>query len=346
MRKLLLFPILFLLASCPALAQCNGAFANNTVCGNVSGATDLPSQVPNSTFVAALLPTPVRAGDVMYWNGSAWTTLAGNNSGTQFFSENASGVPSWLPVVTTIDGLSGAFTTSNGITSAGNSLQLTAARRTTPTTQHFTSGTNATYTTPANVLWIEVKMVGPGGGGAGSSGTGGTGGTGTPANGTCWNTAGTACTTPLYNAGPGTGGQGNGSTNVGQGGTVGGSATCNQSFLGTNGGGGNNDSTTVTNGGYGGGSAFYGGGGSSQASAAGQAGTANTGGGGSSGSSSTQINGAGGGGGASCYFIISAPAATYTYTIGTGGTAGTAGAGNVGGAGAAGDILVIEHYGT
>src|SRR5262249_26969581 len=45
-----------------------------------------------SIFIA---PTPVRAGDVIYWNGSAWVTLPGNNSGTNCFSENSSGVPSW-----------------------------------------------------------------------------------------------------------------------------------------------------------------------------------------------------------------------------------------------------------
>lgn len=42
-----------------------------------------------------ILPSPTRAGDVLYWNGSTWITLAGNNSGTAVFSENSSGVPSW-----------------------------------------------------------------------------------------------------------------------------------------------------------------------------------------------------------------------------------------------------------
>jgi hypothetical protein len=41
-------------------------------------------------------PTPTRAGDIMYFNGTSWVTLAGNNSGTQVFSENASGVPGWI----------------------------------------------------------------------------------------------------------------------------------------------------------------------------------------------------------------------------------------------------------
>ncbi len=69
----------------------------------------------------ALAPVPTRAGDVIYWNGSAWITLAGNNSGTQILAENSSGVPSWsaagsgsVTSVTCGTGLSGGtFTTTN-----------------------------------------------------------------------------------------------------------------------------------------------------------------------------------------------------------------------------------------
>jgi hypothetical protein len=42
-----------------------------------------------------LAPTPTRAGDVTYYNGSNYVNLAGNNSGTNCFQENSSGVPSW-----------------------------------------------------------------------------------------------------------------------------------------------------------------------------------------------------------------------------------------------------------
>lgn len=48
-----------------------------------------------------LLPTPTRAGDVIYWNGTTWVTLPGNNSGTQVLQENASGLPSWVTVTGT-----------------------------------------------------------------------------------------------------------------------------------------------------------------------------------------------------------------------------------------------------
>lgn len=43
-----------------------------------------------------IFPTPTRAGDVAYWSGTAWVTLAGNNSGSNCFGENASGLPSWV----------------------------------------------------------------------------------------------------------------------------------------------------------------------------------------------------------------------------------------------------------
>jgi len=94
MKKLLLALALCLLPSM-AFAQCNGQFANNTICGVVSGGPKLPAQVPATSFAGAILPTPVRVGDIIYWNGSNWLTLPGNNSGTQFLQESSAGVPSW-----------------------------------------------------------------------------------------------------------------------------------------------------------------------------------------------------------------------------------------------------------
>jgi hypothetical protein len=70
-------------------------------------------------------PSVTRAGDVIYWTGSAWATLAGNNSGTNFLAENASGVPSWNAGSTGVASLAyscppttaqtGAVTLPNGI---------------------------------------------------------------------------------------------------------------------------------------------------------------------------------------------------------------------------------------
>lgn len=38
---------------------------------------------------------PTRAGDLVYYNGTNWVCLAGNNTGTRILQEDASGVPSW-----------------------------------------------------------------------------------------------------------------------------------------------------------------------------------------------------------------------------------------------------------
>jgi hypothetical protein len=88
-----------------------------------------------TTQINSILPTPTRAGDIMYWNGSAWTTLAGNNSGTQVLSENASGVPSWsaagtgtVTSVTLGAGYGIAVTGTNPVTTSGTftpAVQLT-----------------------------------------------------------------------------------------------------------------------------------------------------------------------------------------------------------------------------
>jgi hypothetical protein len=77
-----------------------------------------------------IFPTPIRAGDLAYWNGSAWVALAGNNSGTQVLQETASGVPSWATV-------SGTGTVTTLTAGAGIS---------------FSSG--ATCTTACTVAWI------------------------------------------------------------------------------------------------------------------------------------------------------------------------------------------------
>ena len=55
----------------------------------------------------------------------------------------------------------GAFTTATGTSFNGSTLAV-------PTEQIFDSGSSATYTTPANVRQIKVRMVGGGAGGSGS----------------------------------------------------------------------------------------------------------------------------------------------------------------------------------
>jgi hypothetical protein len=248
--------------------------------------------------------------------------------------------------VSSIDAATGAFTTNNGVTTSANAIGLTAARRTLPTIQKFTSG-SGTYTTPPNVLWIEILMVGGGGGGGGAATSGGTGSTG---GATCWNTSGAACTTPVLSAGGGVGGTiGNGPAGIG--GAVTGSTTPN--ILGVSGGGGQGGSTVggtgVSNasGGKGGDSCLGGGGATVGNGGIGTVGAANSGGGGAGGSPLNGQNtyGADGGGSGACIrHILTGPAATFTYVVGAGGSG--AGGTPAGGNGGAGIITVIEHYGS
>ena len=78
-------------------------------------------------------PPPTGGGGLSYWNGSSWTTLPGNTSGFAVLQETAAGVPSWVSTI--------------------------------PTIQRFTSGTAQTYTAPAGLVKIRVRMTAGGGGG-------------------------------------------------------------------------------------------------------------------------------------------------------------------------------------
>jgi hypothetical protein len=178
----------------------------------------------------------------------------------------------------------------------------------TPTIQKYTSG-SGTYTTPANVKYIKVKMVGGGGagGGAGSAGV-----------------AGNDSTFALATAG------GAASGGVGGTGSLGG-------YTGFAVSGGSSSGSVQAGGGaqlpgHAGGNSVYGGGGGG-----GRAGASNTGGGGGGNNGGGGFNGSGGGAGAYCEFIITSPAATYAY--GVAGT-GTGGANN----GGSGMIIVEEYY--
>lgn len=228
------------------------------------------------------------------------------------------------------------------VNAGATALEWAAAPNTTgPTYQYLTSGTAATYTTPAGVKWIRVRMVG-GGGGAGGVGTG-TGPTGATGGTTTFNT-----TTAIGGTGGsgGTGTPGGSSPGGGVGGT-GGTGTAMRA-CGNGGIAGAVVSATNHAAGAGGGSAFFGGGapGIVSGTTGGSAAT-NTGGGGSGANATgTAVPANGGGGGESAEFIIISPAATYTYTIGAGGAGGigTGGGAATGGAGGSGYIVVEEHY--
>jgi hypothetical protein len=208
--------------------------------------------------------------------------------------------------------------------------------QTAPTTQIFTSG-SGTYTTPAGVVWLKVRIAagGGGGGGVGSGNNGGAGGTG----------GNTTFGTSLLTANGGAGGANLGN---GAGGTASGG---NLNLTGSAGGPSLQSANTLGfSGGYGG-SACLGiitaapqyGGAPPYAGSNGQA-NSSAGGSGAAGTSAQAVAGGGGGGGC-VEDIITSPSATYSYAVGAGGTAGTAGtSGAAGGTGGSGWLYVEEHY--
>lgn len=211
-----------------------------------------------------------------------------------------------------------------------------------PTVQKFLSG-SGTYTTPAHVSYIRVRMVGGGAGGSGSgtSNNGGIGGAGGNSTfGTSLLTAGGA------SAGPN-------SYTYGYGGT----ATINSpavqiaAVVGGTGGPGSQHGTPDANAFFSGGSGattIFGGGGGGTLGGSPGAGASNSGAGGGGAGASNVTNsttGAGGSAGGYVEAIISSPSANYSYSVGTGGSAGTAGtSGFAGAAGGSGYIEVTEYY--
>ena len=202
-----------------------------------------------------------------------------------------------------------------------------AAVSSAPTRQYLTSGTSATYTTPAGARRIRLTMIGGGGGGGGSSGNGGVGGTTSFAS---WTAIG------------GSGGGAIGTWTAGAGGTGGvngGSGNLLRRLAGTAGGAGNGDPYQST-----GGISQFGAAGSGHVAAGnnegGNSAGANSGSGGAGCRGTGQCAGSGGAG-EYVEFEIDAPAASYTYTVGAGGAAGS---GTLGGAGGSGLIIVDEFY--
>jgi hypothetical protein len=96
--------------------EVSGTLAHASLPALVSG--DIPNNAANTTGTAANLTgcSPSTAGSVCYWNGSVWTLLAGNSSGTNWLQETSAGVPSW----TTPAGGSSAWSSLTAPTGAGN----------------------------------------------------------------------------------------------------------------------------------------------------------------------------------------------------------------------------------
>ena len=102
--------------------------SGTVACGVPTGTQTLNCKTLTLTSAAyaALAPTPTRAGDIIYWNGAGWTTIAGNNSGTQVLQENSSGIPSWASVAGTGTVTSVNILDSVGLTVSGTCNSTTA----------------------------------------------------------------------------------------------------------------------------------------------------------------------------------------------------------------------------
>ncbi len=215
-----------------------------------------------------------------------------------------------------------------------------------PTFTSLTTAGSGTYTTPTGAKRLKVRQVG-GGGGGGSCGS-----TATP-------TAGTAGGTTTFASVTAVGGGGGGSTqnalptDPGSGGT-GGTGTAVIRINGATGalGAGQWSAGGIgppgNMGGNGGSGVFGGAGGASIAGTAAKMAGATGSGGGGAGWTSSGIgvaSGSGGGSGEYVEQVISAPSASYSYTVGAGGAGGTATTGcGTGGVGGSGGIYIEEIY--
>lgn len=209
----------------------------------------------------------------------------------------------------------------------------------------FSAAASGTYTTPANVRYLRIRMCGGGGGGAGAGTSGGPGGAGVTGGTTTFGTGLISCT--------GGDGAAAGGNKGGNGGTV----TINSpgiAIVAISGGGGGTTQqqgtagTSIFNGAQGGVNAFGGSNGATWASS-GQNGSDDTGAGGSGGSMTTNgtansFGGSGGGAGGYMEVYVQSPNATYSYTVGAGGNGGTAGTNGGAGGGGAGGVIIIEEF--
>lgn len=205
---------------------------------------------------------------------------------------------------------------------------------TVPNFQVFTSGTSLTYTTPTDSsgqlpLYLRVKMLAGGGGGGANSTNAGTVGNNTSFSG--WTAVGGSQGLAGLSAG---GAGGTGGTN--------GTGTLIMRVAGFAGQTSNNGNSALGGGSYLSSGPNVWGSTNIAAAAAGTSAVANTGAGGNGGTNGTN-SGSGGGGGEYAEFIITSPAASYTYTVAAAANGGAAG-GDAGGNGASGKIIVEAFW--
>lgn len=297
--------------------------------GNAGTAT-LSWGSTSGTFTAPTMTKLTSTGSTV---GYLFTVSSANATAGATYTNNSV----TFTVINTISAGTQLFTTSGGAPQASGTL--TKASGTGDATITFSANqTLASYSTPANVLYLKLKGVGGGGGGAGSTPGSVSGSAGTP-------TAFIKSGATLIVANGGSGGASNNS-NGGSGGSVTTGSDTGfyvQSWTGGAGGGSGVWTNTGIRGGAGGVSPF-GGAAPAVVSGAATAAASNTGSGGGGGSDGGGGGATGSGGGAGGYFeaIVGNPGATYYYTIGTGGAGGNSS--TAGSAGGSGIILVEEFY--
>lgn len=314
------------------------ATMNAMLVGAFSCATN-PSMLAFTTSFACatVLPTglvPAFTGDVTNSAGSlAFTIANGAVTGTKT-ATNTIGFGNLIQgaLNTTVCNPTGGTANFQACTPGQMS-----ANHCLPNVQLFTTGTAATYTTPTcnsvAATYLEAELVGGGSSAAGS-------GTGSPGAGTVGNNT----TFSTFTAGGGSAP----SAGLGQAQAAGGAVSgCTENIVGGQGTGNSGAAAANQVGGPGGSSTLGGAGGGASSNNVGGTAAANTGsGGGAPGTGSTSSNGAASGAsGGTCRVIVTAPAATYTYTVGaavSGGAGGTNGF--AGGGGAAGRIKVVARW--
>ena len=257
----------------------------------------------------------LNVGAAGYYDGTGWTDNV-------YLSLN-------LPVVVTVAGVT--------YQKSGTLYVVPTAVARAPTVTVLRSG-SGTYTAPAGVAYLRVRAIAGGGGGSGggaqsgydpTTGNGTEGGDTTFGNLTLkggsknYSPVTTSVTLPAGFVGFGI---------PGAGGPFGGRASA------TNPASGGNGASTPLGSGGGCGTSDYG-------AQSPQATTGAGGGGGGTFANGGANGGTGGGSGDYAEFIISAPAATYSYAVGAGGAGGgPLGAGNPGANGADGVIIIEEFY--
>lgn len=115
-------------------------------------------------------PTPAAAGDIIFWNGTAWAKLSGNSGSIRILQEDASGVPTW--VTSAAAGVSsittacpstgpstGAVTITSGLAVVNKTGSYTSTSADCGATIPFSLSAAATLTLPAPVAGFFLAQV-------------------------------------------------------------------------------------------------------------------------------------------------------------------------------------------